>query len=287
MRKILMAGLAIIALCASIAFAALRNDALVLDALAWRTPDVSLADHSERLAPHIRVEAEPEGASDARLPAFVIFHGCSGYNPPLAAFWGESAAAAGWRALSVDSHAPRGISPETARTEVCAGKRLLGQERAADVLAALRIVAARPDVEPAKVVVAGWSHGAWTIMDLFAMDLAHRSPAGLSERNIPAPGIAGAALFYPYCGRGAWSRAQDWTIAPATIAFIAGSDTVVDGPACRSLLEGMAERGADIDVVYYPDADHVFDNEAAPQYYDAASRADAAERLESFLRSLN
>lgn len=287
MRKFLIGGLVLVAALASLAFAVLRNDALLLDALAARRPDTTLAAHREIIAPHLKLEASPEGvAPDAPAPVVVMFHGCSGYRPDFMHQWAEDIAAAGWRAISVDSHTPRGIDRETARARVCTGKQLLGQERAGDVLAALALVAARPDVDPTRMVVAGWSHGGWTVMDVFAMDLSARSPATISDHELSLPPLAGAILVYPYCGRGSWSSFHDWTIAPPALALIAGSDTVVNGPECQRTFETLRERGHDITLVTYPDADHVFDDPSLPDYFNAEANADARQRVRAFLSAL-
>ncbi|MEO1014603.1 MAG: dienelactone hydrolase family protein [Pseudomonadota bacterium] len=283
MRNLLIGGMVAAALLLGGAFALMRNDALLLDAVALATPDTTLAEHEAFLADHIRMEAAPEGAGDAALPTLVQFHGCSGYRKAFIAHWAGVAARNGWRAISVDSHTPRGIDDETARKTVCLGRELLAQERAGDVIAALNLISKRPDVDPSRIVVAGWSHGAWTLMDLFAMDLSKRSPAALSDGDLKVPTIAGAILVYPHCGRGAWSSVSDWTISPPTLALVAGADTVVNGPQCKALLEELSAQGHDIDIVYYPEADHVFDDASLPKYYSEEEAADAVTKVAAFL----
>ncbi|MBI1391495.1 MAG: hypothetical protein GC152_02025 [Alphaproteobacteria bacterium] len=291
MRKFFVAGLVLVAAIAGAGFALLRNEALLLDVVGGLRPDMTISERERMIAPHIRLEASPEVAGSAAgetspLPAVIMFHGCSGYRPAFMAQWGAVAAEAGWRAFSVDSHAPRGIDRDAAMAKVCQGKALLGQERAGDAIAAVNLVAARADVDPARIVVAGWSHGAWTLMDLFAMDIGKRAPASLKHDGVAAPQIAGAILFYPYCGFGAWSRVQEWTISPPAIAFVGGRDTVVDGPACKATFERLAAVGADIDLVFYPDAEHVFDDPTLPEYYGREEASDARARFKDFLGAL-
>ncbi len=283
MRNWLIGAGVIIALLAGGAFAALNNEAFVLDTLARGVSKSTLTEQEAFIADHIRMEAAPDGAGDAALPTVVQFHGCAGYRAPLMEHWASVAAEAGWRAISVDSHTPREIDYDTSLQTVCQGKELLAQERAGDVIAALNLIAKRPDVDPSRIVVAGWSHGAWTLMDLFAMDLSKRSPASLSEKGLSVPDIAGAILVYPHCGRATWSTVNDWTISPPTLALVAGKDSIVNGPECKALLEEIAGRGHDIDLVYYPGADHVFDDASLPNFYSEKDAADAKTKYTAFL----
>ena len=80
------------------------------------------------------------------------------------------------------------------------------------------------------------------------------------------------------------------TLVPLTIAFIAGKDEVVDGPQCRALLEKAASNGADIEIVYYEDVNHVFDfrhlEGADRRYFNEAATLDAEQRFGEFLQRI-
>jgi len=246
-----------------------------------------LSEHETFIAPYIKAY-RPEGVAPP-FPVVIQFPGCSGLRAPFMEQWVAVANAAGYMAVTVDSHRPRGIDRERALASVCAGKELLGQERAGDVLAAVNIVSARDDVDTDKIVLAGWSHGAWSVMDLLAMDFDRRRPAGLPDAK-PMPDIAGTILFYPYCGPGSWTRLSGWARQPKTIAFIAGADSIVDGPQCRTVLEKLNHSGAGIDVRFYPDADHIFDDPSleAPYdyFYNAPAATDAEKRVSDFLAEI-
>jgi dienelactone hydrolase len=256
--------------------------------LAWlgaKTEKRTLAEQEALILPHIRV-FEPKGGAPP-FPAVVQFHGCAGYRPDFMAQWAKVGAEAGFLVVAVDSMSPRGIDREEALSSVCEGKRLIGQERAGDVAAALAAVAARKDVDPSRLVAAGWSHGAWSLMDYLALSAAARTPPSL-KGAAPAIDPAGVIAFYPYCGEGTWSRLKNWKTKAKVLAFIAGGDTIVDGAACKARFEAIRRAGTPVDLVWYEDADHVFDDAGLvggefAHYYSAAAAEDAARRYRSFL----
>ncbi|MEM9898289.1 MAG: dienelactone hydrolase family protein [Pseudomonadota bacterium] len=287
MRKILLGLAGLLVVICAVGFAVYKNDVWLLDTVAAATPDTSLAEHKAFIAPYVVLRGSPSTISDDQpAPTVVMFHGCAGYRSAFMETWTATFSEAGWRVFSVDSHTPRDISRDVALETVCTGRKLLGQERTGDIVASLQIIAARPDVDPTRLVVAGWSHGAWTIMDTLAMDYTKRTPAAISDKNVSVPELAGAILFYPYCGKGSWAGVNDWTISPPTAAFIGGSDTVVDGPLCKEVLEDLATKGNDISISYYPDAEHIFDDVGSPDYYSAEANADAREGVRDFLSAL-
>lgn len=267
---------------------ALNRERLYLSWLGAKLEKRSIAEQQTLLEPFLHVFT-PEGVA-APYPVVIQFHGCAGYRNDFMAQWAKVANDAGFLVVAVDSAGPRGIDPETALSSVCTGKMLVGQERAGDVAAAIALVAGRADVDPSRIVVAGWSHGAWSVMDEIALASAGHAPPSIDGAAAPVD-LAGVALFYPYCGEGAWSRLKRWRTSAQTIAFVAGEDTIVDGPQCKTLFERIAAEGSLIDVVYYDKADHVFDDATLiggdyEYFYDAAAHKDAAARYGAFLRSL-
>ncbi|MFI4973715.1 MAG: dienelactone hydrolase family protein [Caulobacterales bacterium] len=162
-------------------------------------PD-SLAERWARLEPHLQI-ARPAGVGP--WPAVLLFHGCGGRRAFLADYQ-RVAAEAGMLAISVDSFAPRGWSRARALATVCTGLDLPGWKRAGDVLAAIWGVSRMHDVDASRVVLAGWSHGGWAIMDLMTMALERSGEAGVGDPD-PAllAAVKGLFLAYPYCGPGA------------------------------------------------------------------------------------
>lgn len=263
----------------------LNREFLTLAAIGANTPKRTLAEQQALLAPHVRVFAPQAGAPP--YPAVLQFHGCAGYRDDFMEQWAKVGNEAGFLVIAIDSAAPRGLDRDASISSVCEGKTLVGQERAGDVAAALDDALRRRDVDPERIVVAGWSHGAWSIMDYLALSAAGRNPPSIAG-EAPSIDPAGVILFYPYCGPGSWSRIGKWTTKAEMIAFIAGDDAMVDGPQCRSLLETKARAGAAIDLVYYPQAGHVFDDAGllGGEYgylYRPEEAEDAAARYAAFL----
>ncbi|MHA7872771.1 MAG: dienelactone hydrolase family protein, partial [Hyphococcus sp.] len=251
--------------------------------LAWLAGQTEASSFDERLA-LIRSGAEIRLPAEGSPPYPVVlqFHGCAGIRPPFHDQWADVANDAGFAAVIVDSNGPRGFSRQKALEVICKGDALLGQERAGDVLAALTMVKNDTRLDADRTILAGWSHGAWTVMDFLTMDPPKRGPAGLKGGLPAAPKPAGAILFYPHCGLGALSRFRRWTTTPPTLAFVAGADEMVDAEACLSYFTKRREENGAISVVYYDDAHHVFDDPFLEpdwiHWYNEQYAADAANK---------
>ena len=264
-----------------------QRERLVLSAYGLAAEKRTLEEQAALIASRVEIFA-PEGAGP--FPALLHFHGCSGYRAEWVKGWAKIANDAGFLVIVVDSNGARGIDRERALKTVCAGKELIGQERAGDVAAAIAIARARPDVDPSRIVLAGWSHGAWSVMDYLALEGAGRAPASLKARPPAAP-VAGAILFYPYCGEGTWSRIAAWKQAPKTLMFIAGRDSIVSPQECRDAAQKLAREGASVDLIDYARADHAFDDATLrggpyEYLYDEASAKDSERRVAAFLSAL-
>ena len=196
----------------------------------------------------------PEGAGPH--PVVIQFHGCGGkknHQPR----WAEVARKAGWAAVVSDSYAHRRINRFEAYATVCTGLQLWGRERAGDLYAMVEWVRRQSWADPSRIVVAGWSHGAWTVLDALALHpgadaeketrlagfgldflTVHGDPYVVAaavassmktDVSIPMPdGEARAFLFTPDAGEGPW---------PAILFYM-------DGPAIRPALFEMGERMA-------------------------------------------
>lgn len=265
-----------------------NREPLYLNYLATKIEKKPLAELQEFLAPNIHVRKPPLHLD--RYPVVIQFHGCAGHRDLFMDYWAKAALSEGYMAVSVDSNGPRGFDREKSLEVICEGKALLGQERAGDVVAAIDLVSQRADVDPSRIVVAGWSHGAWSIMDMLAMGLQKHVPANLDDKNIALPSLAGAILFYPYCGEGSWSRIKHWSQTPPTLALIAGQDTIVDGPECVDQMNALNAKGAKIRTVLYESVDHVFDDPTKPggtsDFYDETAAQDSIKQYRDFLRDL-
>lgn len=261
---------------------------LYMDYLVARSPAAPIAERETLIGPALQYFPPADKAPP--WPVVMQFHGCGGMRQPFQEQWARVANEEGYLAVIVDSHGPRGIAREEALETVCKGKTLIGQERAGDMLAAYGIVRRRDDVDSERIVVTAWSHGAWTAMDFLTMNAAGQRPQGVAASTEGATEIAGFVGFYPYCGPGARARFSKWPAALPSLFFVAGADTIVDGSQCRRLAERVERKGATLDLEYYPDAEHVFDDpflrEDYPQFYDADTHADAEAKYRAFLREI-
>jgi dienelactone hydrolase len=240
----------------------------------------SVAERWAALKPHVTVHGPP-----GRRPTVLLFHGCGGLGGHLP----EYAAAAtrlGVRSIVVDSFAPRGWSPAFGRAFVCTGMWFRGAERAGDVLAATWGAITELDADPDGLVLAGWSHGAWSIMDLMTMPLKAPGEAGLEDPSSePLLGLKGLFLAYPYGGVAALSRSRPWVRRPPALAILAERDFVTRPPDSERLYDRLASEGCELQIWRVPAA-HAFDEpdtELSWLRYDSALAAGAVERFAAFL----
>ena len=210
-----------------------------------------LSAHAARLAPHLTVVKPMRGG---RLPVVIQMHGCGGLTPNQQRRYAEAAVGAGVAAVIVDSMTPRGIARREARMTVCTGLRLRGAERAADLLAMLAWLEGQPWADTACVAAAGWSHGAWAIMEALAEGRPERAPA-------PLP-IAAAILVYPYCGPPSRTLFRGWgQNRPAVHAIVGGRDAVVGRHLPERALRRLEADGVSVRRLFLPEATHAFDED--------------------------
>jgi dienelactone hydrolase len=248
---------------------------------ASETP-AALAEH---LIPHMRIH-RPEG--EGPFPTVLQFHGC-GSQYAAQDDWAAFLAENGIQAIVVDSLGPRGIGRTGAITTVCLGLRLRGQERAGDVLAALHAVQDMDDVDTDNLFLAGWSHGGWTLMDLFTLDLGNTTPADLDEVDAEAlTTVRGALLIYPYCGILTDSRTEDWHAQIDTLMVTGGRDTVAPAESCERIADRLVAAGHEIDHMHFDNVTHAFDVATTEPFqrgeYDQARTEEARDAALEFFR---
>ena len=238
----------------------------------------------------------PEG--EAKAPAVVLLHGCSGMwlrnGKPTRSYddWAEHLRREGFVALLVDSFGPRG------EREICTQKERrvsVSQDRPRDAYAALRWLAARPDVDPASIQLFGWSNGAQATLHALAPEAPGREADGPQFRS----GVA----FYPGCGVFVRSQTPYRPDVPILIQSGAADDWT-PAAACQRLVKLSNRRGAKMEIDVYEDAHHSFDrvdgkvrrrpdvrNPSDPTGWGATvgphpeARAKARERATEFLKA--
>ena len=192
-------------------------------------------------------------SAGAPAPAVALFHGCGGAfdrRGQLAKRMQEYSALfnrAGYSALVVDSLGPR------YEVELCTqrpgSRRVTQSNRRLDALGAIAYLAERPDVDPRRIGIVGWSNGGSTV--LAATNLRHRDVATAQVQ--PAFAVA----FYPGCE--ADLRRGYEAAAPLLMLVGQADDWTAPGP-CRALArDAGGEPKPDIEV--YAGAYHGFDSD--------------------------
>lgn len=235
----------------------------------------------------------PEGAE--KFPAVVLLHGCSGLwarnGAPTKSYqaWAEHLQRLGFAALLLDSFGPRG------EREICTQKQRRISEavdRPRDAHAALKWLAARPDIKADSIHVLGWSNGGTTALHSLRSD----SPGREAGRHFRS-GIA----LYPGCG--ALARAP-YRPQGALLILAGAADDWTPARHCESLVSEASALGATASIDVYDGAHHGFDrvdgvvrhrpdvrNLSSPTGWGATvgphpkARAEAFERATRFLET--
>lgn len=191
-------------------------------------------------------------AISAPRPAIVALHGCGGlYRRDGKTFdarypdYVDRLHQAGYHVLLPDSFGSRGSGP------ICGVKKvertITVETRRDDVIAAVKWLAERDQVDAARIAVLGWSHGAMTT--LAAINAA---------RTAFAQPLAGAVVFYPGC------RAlldQPFKLEIPVLMLLAEKDDWTPPSRCVRLAERTraAQPQADLAIKVYADSYHGFD----------------------------
>jgi dienelactone hydrolase len=205
----------------------------------------------------------PASGGGAR-PTVLALHGCSGLYlrdgktfdrryPDYVARLNRS----GYNVLLTDSFGSRGSA--SICTKKSNERAITVDDRRGDVIAAVRWLAARPDVDPKRIALLGWSHGGSTT-------LASINAA----RGATAQPLAGAVAFYPGCR--AFLNAQYRTETPL-LMLLAEKDDWTPPRYCTQLEARMREGrpAADLTVETFPDSYHGFDGKAAVRVWAEVS----------------
>ncbi len=197
---------------------------------------------------------------DLPRPAIVLFHGCGGLRPHVH-LYARAAAATGVRAYVIDSFAPRGWDRNFAMSLICTGVVMQGYERSGDVLAALWGLKQSGRVLMDRVMLAGFSHGGWSIMDLMTQRLTRPGEARLADPD-PAllENLRGLFLVYPYINFPARTNIRPWVHQPETFAVLAEKDHLTPFAHSQKIFKRLQTSGGSVETLALP-ATHAFDEE--------------------------
>ncbi|HAQ35412.1 MAG: hypothetical protein CMF74_00755 [Maricaulis sp.] len=201
----------------------------------------------------------PEGPGP--FPAVILLHGCGGPRG-VTERYGRLAAANGVIAFAPDSLAMRSISYDEALAKVCTGARLRAPERSGDLLATLEIVRRHPRADSRRIVVAGWSHGGWTLLDTLTLVKDGKPPLNLFHLPHRAlRGVKAGLVFYPFNGFPARSRGRNWAEGVPIEAILVEADSVCDETESIRVFERQKAEGADVSWQIWTGVTHGFDED--------------------------
>lgn len=242
----------------------------------------TLDDINSLLRPYDRIY-RPTGTG--QFPAMLFFHGCSGPTLSHEEDWARFYNGIGVVVVAVDSYSGRGIDWE----KVCNLSSLTPWERAGDVLATLGYVRTLEFVDPNRIGLTGFSHGAGTVWTTLALASTKTPPINLEAW--PDKGIDGVKLALPFY----ISCMERWTVPVHTISFLGEADRYIDESTCADYRKTNAEMTEFFSYHVFPEATHTFDharpspvNVESGSIYDPVATAETrrliAEAIDEFLR---
>jgi dienelactone hydrolase len=175
---------------------------------------------------------KPDG--DGPFPAVVLLHGCSGVQDHHYR-WAGKLKRWGFVSLIVDSFGPRG------KSNICAsgGHTIMPYRRAKDAHGAKLYLESLPFIDPNRIAVMGWSHGAMSALE--AVEINEPSSSSFQV----------CVAFYPFCK-------QLFMVNSPLLVLIGEKDDWTPANLCKYYIKPK-ENWPEIVLKVYPDAYHSFD----------------------------
>lgn len=193
-----------------------------------------------------------QGARESgRRPAVIALHGCSGLYNNRGRFddrytsYAQRWNAAGWHVVAPDSFSSRGQG--SICTQTAAERTIKVAHRRDDVLRAATWLMERDDVDPQRIAVVGWSHGAMTALEIVDRSVWRSQP--------PAAIVA----YYPGCG--GWKRRMLVHPSAPLLMLLGEADDWTPAAPCKELAERFqSDHPGVVTVHIYADGHHGFDS---------------------------
>ena len=188
----------------------------------------------------------PGNHAPRSVPAVVLLHGSGGVLSMRELTYAAQLAAMGVAALVVDLFAAR----RDRGTEFL--ERVLNITETmmlADAYSGLAFLATRPEIDPERVVLTGFSYGAMaTIYGLYAQIADRLAPGGLR--------FAGHVAFYGPC----IARFEDSrTTGAPLLMLLGGEDEITDERRCAEIADDLRAGGSRVETIVYAGAVHQWD----------------------------
>ncbi len=232
-------------------------------------------------------------------PILIYMHGCVRFVEH-ADLWGQALASQGYAMLMIDSFGPRNIGERAQRSAVCTGFRLQGRERSGDLWAALNMIKKNigldgANIDSSRIAAIGFSHGAWSIMDMMTQWTTGKLPGSLTSTQVPPPvptvqDLKALVLFYPWCR--AFSLTQTvgaWSTIPPTHFVRPYNDTVVGTDGCNKNIAdlstaALASGQGPVSNLIIDASDHAFDEPSGDHIpFEPVPTQQAIDSVISFL----
>jgi len=204
-----------------------------------------------------RLYLPPGPHAPRSVPAVILLHGSGGILASRELTYAPQLARMGVAALVVDTFGAR----RDRGTEFL--ERVLNITETmmlADAYSALGFLAARPEIDPRRVVLTGFSYGAMATMYAMYAQIADKFAPPLP--NGERLRFAGHVAFYGPC----IARFDDSrTTGAPLLMLIGGKDEIVDQRRCAEIAADLRRGGSRVDTIVYPDAVHQWDGAFAPR----------------------
>ena len=187
------------------------------------------------------------------MPAVVLLHGSSGVLEARETAYARQLAAQGVAALVVDSFGPR---RDLATGYVDRLLAITESMLAADAYAALAWLSARPEIDPARVALIGFSYGA--LAAVYAVNDGVARALALGPQR-----FAGHVAYYAPC---IGEFADPRTTGAPVLLMAGGRDETFDADRCAGLVAELRAGGSDARLVVYEDAYHQWDGRAGADW---------------------